>query len=173
MPAEKNQKQPETRTLKTLLEWKAPSRVFKKRNKEFFSTILTMAALIIIILALLKEWILILTVVSFVFLVFVMEKTPPEEVEHKITNRGIITGEKEYRWKKLKRFWFEEKNEKKILCVETITFPRILMMLLGQREESELRNVLASYLPEEIPPKPAMDRIVQWLAEKISLEEKS
>ncbi|MGB9706494.1 MAG: hypothetical protein ACPLXP_00245 [Microgenomates group bacterium] len=156
---------------KNLLEWEAPVRPFKKRSREFFSTVLTIAALIIIILAFLKEWFLILTVVAFVFLVFVVGKIPSENVSHKITNRGIITGGKEYRWGQLGRFWFEEKYGQKILYVENFGFPRVLMMLLGQTEEEKIKNILSDYLPQETPEKTWMDRAAHWLTTKISLED--
>jgi len=176
MPAEekkqeKNQNQNDSRTLKTLLEWKSLTRPFKKRSKEFFSTALAIAALIIIILAFLKEWFLILAVIAFVFLVFVTNKIPPEEVEHKITTRGIITGENEYRWEQLGRFWFEEKDGQKILYVENFGFPRVLMMLLGQIEQAKLEAILSDYLPKETPEKTWLDKASHWLTTKISLEE--
>jgi len=170
MPAEKNQKQPETRTLKTLLEWEAATRPFKKRSKEFFSTVLTIAALIVIILAFLKEWFAILAVVAFVFLVFITGKIPPENVGHKITTRGIVTGGKEYRWEQLGRFWFEEKNGQKILYVENFGFPRVLMMLLGETDKAKVKAILSDYLPEEAPEKTWIDKASQWLTTKISLE---
>jgi len=172
MPAEeKKQTRNEIRTLKTLLEWKAPTRPFKKRSKEFFSTVLTIAALVVTILVFLKEWFAILAVVAFVFLVFVTNKIPPEEVEHKITTRGIVTGENEYRWEQLGRFWFEEKYGQKILCVENFTFPRLLMMLIDQVDEKKLKETLLSYLPQENPPQAWVDKASQWLTTKISLEE--
>jgi len=172
MPAEeKKQKQPETSTLKTLLEWKSFSRPFKKRSKEFFSTVLTITALIVIILAFLKEWFLILAVIAFVFLVFITNKIPPEEGEHKITTRGIITGEKEYRWEQLGRFWFEEKDGQKTLYVENFGFPRVLMILLGETDKARVKEILSNYLPEEVPEKTWMDKASQWLTSKISLEE--
>jgi len=172
MPAEeKKQSQTESRTLKTLLEWKAPARPFKKRSKEFFSTVLTIAALIVIILVFLKEWFAILAVVAFVFLVFVTGKIPPQEAKHEVTTRGIVTGGKEFRWEQLGRFWFEKKYGQKILCVENFTFPPLLMMLLGQTDEEKLKKILLDYLPQETPPQTWMDKASQWLTTKISLED--
>jgi Ca2+/Na+ antiporter len=171
MPAEdKKQTQTESRTLKTLLEWKAPARPFKRKSKEFFSTVLTIAALIVIILAFLKEWFAILAVIAFVFLVFVTGKTPPEEVEHKITTRGIVTGGTEFRWEQLGRFWFEEKDGQKILCVENFTFPHVLIMLINEADEKKLKEILLNYLPQENPSQTWIDKASHWLTTKISLE---
>jgi len=171
MPAEeKKQTQTDSRTLKTLLKWETPARPFKQRNKEFFSTILTITALIVIILVFLKEWFAILAVVAFVFLVFVTGKIPPEKVEHKITTRGIVTGGKEFRWEQLGRFWFEERYGQKILFVENFTFPRVLMMIINQADEEKLKKILLDYLPQEAPPKTWLDKASHWLTTKISLE---
>lgn len=168
MPAEENAKN--NRTLKTLLEWEAPIRPFKKRSKEFFSTVLTLASLLIVISAFLKEWFLILVIIALVFLVFVLGKIPPESVSHKITTRGIITGGKEYLWEQLRRFWLEKIDNQNVLYVEHFGFPRVLMMLLGEKEEKEIRKILSSYLLEEKPEKTWVDRAARWLSQKISLE---
>jgi len=124
----------------------------------------------VIILVFLKEWFAILAVIAFVFLVFVTGKIPPDEVEHKITTRGIITGGKEFHWEQLGRFWFEEKYGQKILCVENFTFPRVLIMLVSQPDEKKLKDILSDYLSQETPPKTWMDKASQWLTTKISLE---
>jgi len=167
---EKKQIKTDSRTLKTLLKWEAPARPFKQRSKEFFSTVLTIAALIVIILVFLKEWFAILAVAAFVFLVFVTGKIPPEKVEHKITTRGIVIGGKEFRWEQLGRFWFEEKYGQKILFVENFTFPRVLMMLIGPVDEKKLKKILLDYLSQETPPKTWLDKVSHWLTTKISLE---
>lgn len=171
MPAQK--KQPEGQLSgkpKIILEWKAPIRPFKPRSKEFFSTILALAFLIIVILIFLKEWFLIFTIISLIFLVIVSTKIPPETVTHRLTSRGIETGNKEYRWEQLGRFWFEESWGEKILCVENFGTPRVLMMLLGEIEEKKLKEIISSYLPQETPPKTWLDKASEWLSQKISLE---
>lgn len=188
MPAEKNQIQPEISTLKNkkeevqlvkpeplrnLLEWRAPVRPFKKRGKEFFSTVLTIVFLISVILLFLKEWLLIAVIIALTFVVYVMGTIPPEEVEHKITNRGIVTGGKNYRWEQLGRFWFEEKWGQKILYVENFGFPRALMMLLGQKTENEVKKILSEYLLQEQPEKNWLDKASSWLSQKIPLEEET
>jgi len=172
MPAEKNQKQPESRTLKTLLEWEAPVRPFKKKDKEYFTTILAIVFLLAVILIFLKEWLLIAVIIALTFVVYVMGTIPPENVRHKITTRGIFTGSKNYQWEQLRRFWFGEKYGQKILYVENFGFPRVLMMLLGQTDKAKVKAVLSDYLPEETPEKTWMDKAAQWLTTKISLEEK-
>lgn len=168
MPAQEENK---IRTLKTLLEWKAPSRVFKKRDKEYFTTIASIAVLLAIILIFFKEWLLIMVIVALVFVSYVMATVPPEEVEHKITNQGVTTGGKSYKWEDLARFWLGEKHNQKILFVETqIKFPRRLILLLGVTNEAEVKKTLSEYLPYEEPEKTWMDKAGDWLTKNIPLE---
>ncbi|MFH1289766.1 MAG: hypothetical protein ABIH88_03565, partial [Patescibacteria group bacterium] len=60
------------KTLKTLLSWKAPSRVFKRRDKDYFTTLGSIVFLVIIILFFLKEWFLILAIIAFAFVTYVL-----------------------------------------------------------------------------------------------------
>jgi len=165
------EKKPEIRTLKTLLIWKAPSRVFKKRGKEYFTTIASIAILIAIILLFFKEWLLIMVIVAMVFVTYVMATVPPETIEHQITTLGIKTGGKNYDWEDLRSFWLGEKHQQKILFVETrIRFPKRLILLLGETNEAEVKKTLSDYLSYEEPEKTWMDKAGDWLTKNIPLE---
>ena len=159
------------RTLTTLLEWQAPSRVFKKRDKEYYTTIAAIVFLLAVILLFLKEWLLIATMIALTFVVYVMGTIPPENVSHKITNRGITTGDKNYDWESLNRFWLEEKWGQHILYIETkMRFPRVLILLLGEQDKTKAVQILIDYLPEEKPEKTWMDNASSWLTKKFPLE---
>lgn len=159
--------------LKVLLEWKAPIRPFKKRNREYFTTIGAIAFLLIVILLLLQEWVLIAVIIALMFVSYIMGTVQPEETEHKITNRGIKTGGRDYRWGELGRFWFEKKWDQEILQVETlIPFPRRLSLLLGQVKEEEVKKVLSEYLLLEEPEKVWADRASDWISRRVPLETK-
>lgn len=171
MPAEKDQKQTGPRTLKTLLEWEAPVRLFKKRGREYFTTVGAIAFLLAVILIFFKEWLLIAVIIALSFMVFILGTIQPGKVKHKITTQGIITGGRTYRWQELEKFWFDERLGQKILYVETrLPFPRRLMMLLGEASQKELRQLLGDYLLFEKPEKAWMDKASDWLSDKIPLE---
>ena len=178
MPAQKIEnnnktegKTPEIRTLKTLLVWKAPSRVFKKHDREYFTTIASIAILIAIILLFFKEWLLIMVIVAMIFVTYVMATVPPEIVEHKITSLGIVTGSKNYNWEDLKSFWLGEKHSQKILYIDTqIRFPKRLILLLGETNVTEVKKTLSDHLSYEEPEKTWMDKAGDWLTKNIPLE---
>jgi len=156
--------------LKTLVEWKAPVRPFKKRDREYFTTIGAIVFLLAVILFFLKEWILIAVIIALVFVSYILATVQPEEVEHKITNRGIITGGKTYRWEELFRFWFTEKWGQKILNISTVVrFPGRLTLLLGEANQEQVKKILSDYLPFEEPEKTWADNASSWLSRQVPL----
>ena len=157
--------------LKVLLEWQAAVRPFKKRTREFYTTIGAIASLLIIILLFIQEWLLIVVIIAFAFVSYVLGTVRPGQAKHEITNRGIITGESKFTWPELNRFWFSQKFGQKILHVETnIRFPRQLMLLLNETSQEKVKKLLEDYLLFEEPEKTWMDNASRWLSEKVPLE---
>ena len=113
--------------LKTLLKWQAPMRPFKKRDKDYYSTIAAIVFLLAVILLFLKEWLLIAVMVALTFVTYVLATVKPENVTHEITTRGVVTGGKAYNWEELERFWFSKKWNDTILHISTtMKFPGTL-----------------------------------------------
>lgn len=157
--------------LKTLLSWKAPSRPFKKRDKEFWTTVLMIVFLVSVILLFLKEWFLIATIMAMIFVYYVLSTVPPEEIEYQLTNRGIRFIKTEYPWESLYRFWISEKWGQKVLQVEGRTgLTGRLMLMLGNQDELKVKEIMGKYLLYEEAPPTFFDKASEWLAEKISLE---
>lgn len=159
------------RSLKILFAWSSASRPFKRRGREFFSTAGTIALLFIIILVFFKEWLLIVVIIAMAFVAYVLSTVPPEQIDHQITTRGLLTGGKNYLWTELISFWFEKKWGQPILFVETgWRFPRRLMILVEASDKAKIKNLLADYLPSEKPEKFWLDKAGQWLTKKFPLE---
>lgn len=157
--------------LKTLIAWQAPVRPFKKRDKEFFTTVAAIAFLVCVILLFIKEWLGIAVVVSLVFVGYVLATVEPEKTEHEITTRGIKTGEKLYKWEELRRFWFSNKWGQQILNVDTkLRFPSQLILLLADQSQDKIKELIGKYLQFEEPEITFMDRSAKWLSDKIPLE---
>ncbi|HKZ35716.1 MAG TPA: hypothetical protein VJ242_03305 [Patescibacteria group bacterium] len=159
--------------LKTILSWQAPVRPFKKRDKEFFTTVAAIAFLVCVILLFIKEWLGIAVVASLVFVGYVLATVEPEKTEHEITTRGVKTGEKLYKWEELSRFWFTDKWGQQILNIDTrLRFPSRLIMLLADQSQDKIKEILGKYLQLEEPEVTFMDRSAKWLSDKIPLEKK-
>lgn len=163
------QDQPEQKQ-ELLVVWNSPSRLFKKRTKEFFVNVGVIVFLLLIILVFAKEFVLVLAVVSIVFLIYVLSTVPPEDVTHRITNLGIESAGHYYRWEQLAEFWFEEKWGQELLMIRPLFGP-LIIILLGQKTEEEIRQALASHIVfRENPQKSWVDNASSWLSEKIPLE---
>ncbi|MEA3355312.1 MAG: hypothetical protein U9Q63_02395 [Patescibacteria group bacterium] len=157
--------------LKSLLKWKAAVRPFKKRDKDYYTTIAAIVFLLAVILLFLKEWLLIAVLVALMFVAYVLATVEPEKTEHEITTRGIVTGAKNYPWEDLKAFWFSKKWKDTILNIDTdLKFPRRLMMLTGKQTQNQIKDILSKYVQFEIPEETFMDKSAKWLQEKVPLE---
>lgn len=159
------------REIKTLFAWKAPVRVFKSRNREFWTTVLSIAFLLAVILLFIKEWLLIAVIIALIFVYYVLSSVPPEEIEHQITNRGIRFAGKGYLWEEISQYWISEKWGQKIINFETqFRFPGRLELIFKIEDEGKIREILKKYLPEEVPPPSFLDRASSWLSKKVPLE---
>lgn len=155
------------------LAWKSPSRLFKKRDKEFFRNIAAILFLLLVILFFAREIALIFAVVAVAFLVYVFSTVPPEEIEHSITNKGIVTGGREYKWETLKIFWFEQQWGQWMVVIVP-EFGSRLIILLGDIEKERIKDILIKFLRfEEEPQKTLVDNAGAWLSHKIPLEKES
>ena len=159
--------------LQTLLSWEAPERVFKKRNKEFWTTILSVALLISIILFFAKEYFLIAAIFALIFLFYVLSTNPPQMMKYKITNQGVFWGKAKYEWESLWRFWFQEREEQTILNIDTrLAFPKRLILLLGNQNKKEIRQILEDFIPYEKVGPDFIEKSTRWLAKTFPLESK-
>lgn len=163
--------------LKTLLVWRSAERPFKVRSRDFWTTVLAIVILLGIILVFLKEFLLITVIIAFVFVFYVYATVDPQEVEHQITTRGIVSGGRSYNWEELGFFWFTEKWGEKILNIQrTGGWGGKLMMLLGVKmggmTEDKARSVLKDYLAEQTPEPTYLDKMAEWMGRKFPLEER-
>lgn len=158
-----------------LLKWTSPSRPFKKRDRDFFTTIGAMAFLIIVILFFMKEWLLIGAILALIFVVYSLNTVPPENIEHTITAKGIISAGHTYEWVSLSEFWFSQKYGHHLLLIQTkLRFPPRLILLTNGESREEIQKILSPHLLyKENPDKNWMDNAADWLQKKVPLEKSS
>ncbi len=156
-----------------LVEWNAPARPFRKRNRQFFSTIIIIAILVSLILFFAGQVLPVAVVISVVFLVYVTAVVPPQNLHYKLTNYGIYVEKEAFSWLGMGRFWFDEKAGQKVLEIELHGFPGRLTFVLidGQTPRSEdLERVLSEVLIKEKPSLSSYEKVAGWLKDKIPLE---
>ena len=152
------------------ISWESPSRLFKKRSKEYFTNVGAIVFLLSIIFVFAGEYLLIAAGLSIVFLVYVLSTVPPENINHKITNLGIDSAGHFYRWEELNDFWFEEQWGQVMMVLRTLVGSRIII-LLGDQPKDTIRTLVAKQIPfREQPEKTWVDNAASWLTNKIHLE---
>jgi hypothetical protein len=159
-----------SKELKVLYAWKAPIRPFKKRDREFWTTVLAIVVLVGLILLFVKEWLLIAAIVSLTFVYYVFSTVEPEEDEYKITNRGLVYSGQSYPWEAISQFWLSDKYGQRVVNFEVRGFPSRITILVGQGEEQKIKELLLKYLIEEEVAPNFLDKAADWLQKKVPLE---
>jgi len=166
-PIANRRRQPE----EELYTWKAPTRLFKKRNREFYSTVAAFVLLLSVVLLFAKEFLLIGVIMAFGFVVYVLSSVEPEDTEHRLTTYGVRMGDKLYYWDDLARFWWEGKWKEQVLTIEHPSeYPGKIILLLGKGKKETIDKILNEYLVEEKPEDTFVDKASQWLQDKVPLE---
>ena len=151
------------------LTWEAANRPFKKRDKEFYTTIGVITFLVSLILFFAGQFLPIAVVIATAFLAYVLASVPPEKQTNSITNYGIRLDDKLYFWTEMGRFWFSTKFKQPLLHIEISRFPGQLTILLGKHSQEELKQILMNFLIMEKPPNTYFDQAANWLQKKIPL----
>lgn len=155
-----------------LLSWKSPSHPYVKRSKVFYQTLAAFTLLLCIIAIFFSEYLLILVIISLAFVTYAISALPPVEVEHKVTPLGFENIGRMYKWMELATFWFEEKYGKKVLVVQTrLPFPPQIRAVIVPEAEEQVKNIMSRYLLySKTPHKTWLDKVSEWLMDKIPLE---
>jgi hypothetical protein len=160
-----------TNELKVLYTWKAPTRPFKKRDKEFWTTVIAIVFLVGLILFFVKEWFLIAAIISLTFVYYVLSTVPPEDIECALTNKGVRYAGQLHAWELFYRFWFSNRYGQRMVNLDMRTgLVGRLSLMVGSGEEKQIRETLAKYLVEETPKPTFMDNASDWLQKKVPLE---
>lgn len=150
-----------------LFTWVAPARPFKKRNREFYITTIAIAAVVGFVLFLAEGALPVILIASLVFLFYVMSTVPPDNIEYKITSRGIRFGDKRTDWDKMGRFWFSRRFDNELLIVELFVLPGRLEMVVNTSDKESIQKEISHYLShEEIPPS-FFDKAALWFSKKL------
>lgn len=152
---------------KDLLNWSAPARPFKRMNREFWITIIAMAAIVGLVLFFAEGFMPVILIISIIFLVYVLTTVEPENISYTVTNRGIKIGEKTFEWENLIRFWFSKRFDSPLLIVQKYGIPDRLEFVISRDDKENLKTTLLKYIPEENVPPSSLDKAASWFSKKI------
>ncbi len=150
-----------------LITWTAPARPFKKYGRKFYVTIFSIVGIISIILFIAEGAMPVILLISLIFLFYVLSTVPPENIENKITNKGIKISETLVEWQNIKRFCFSEKSGVEVLVLDTFSFPGRLEIVIDSGLKENMKKEISAYVPyEEIKPS-SMDKVADWVIKKL------
>ncbi len=151
-----------------IFSWRAPARPFKRRDREFWITVLAMVVIGGLIIFVVEGYMPVILIIAVVFLFYILNTVEPEELQYTVTNKGIKIGDKKNRWADMGgRFWFTNKFENKVLIIETYDFPYRLEIMVLNNEIEKLRKTLKQYLIEEEIPASKLDKASDWFSNKL------
>jgi len=150
-----------------LVVWKAPSRPFMKRDRQFYVTTFAIAGILALVLFVAEGIMPVLLIVSLVFLYYVLSTVQPEEVEYKITTKGIKIAGKLTNWQTMTRFWFSKKFDREMLAVETIQIPGRIELIIKPEIKDEIKKEVSAYIPFEEATPSGIDKMTDWVAGKL------
>lgn len=156
---------------KLIIEWSSPARPYKLRSREFYTTILSIAFLLGVILLLLKEFLLIGVIMAFAFLSYVLATYKPDDVTHQLTTNGIRTDGKLYEWEKLENFWIKKQWDQEVIICHTVTaIPGVILMVVDHKKRDSILKEIGDKIPLIKPTDSFVDKASKWLSSKIPLE---
>lgn len=155
-----------------LVVWTAPSRPYRKKDRSFFTTAITIAILFSLLAIMFKMPLAVGPIVALVVLVYALNYVPPEDVENKISAQGVTSGGNFYHWRDLSSFWLNGKDQNRLLYIKTrFRFPGVLILVLGNASEEQVKKTIARFLPfEEIAPRGIIDNLSEGLQKHFPLE---
>ncbi len=132
-----------------LFEWSSPDRYQLKFSNKNFLMIVALSLVLILLLAILKHYLMMGSVIAVLFLLYVSGTTKPITISNKITARGIESYDKLFEWYMLDSFYFckKETSEYYSLIVETkLNIPRVLFLISSQEDKDALFVLLQDKL---------------------------
>ncbi len=152
---------------KDLVTWMAPSRPFKRRDRQFYVTTFAIAGIVSLVLFLAEGIMPVLLIISLVFLYYVLSTVEPENIEYKITSKGVKVAGKLTPWGLFDRFWFGKRFDSDLLILETLTLPGRVEMVIKPDVKDSLKKEISAFISyKEVPPS-GLDKLTGWFVGKL------
>ena len=152
---------------KVLVSWKAPARPFKRRDREYYVTLIAIVVIVGLVLFLVEGAMPVILLAALLFFFYILNTVEPETIEYQITNRGIKVADKASGWELLKRFWFSRRFDSTLLIFETVFIPGRLEIVVNKEDKDKIKKALLEYLNEEEAPPSFLDKAANWFTKKL------
>jgi hypothetical protein len=158
---------------KVLVSWVAKSRPFQKNPGQSRQVIFVLGGLISMVLVFAGEWMLLAVLAAGAFYYFATSKIAPEDMEYKITNKGIVAFGRTFMWWEFARWWWTEKWDTQLIGLDLQSGVMGRMYIpIEEKRKDEIEKSLNEFLLFEKPTDTTIDKFSKWVAEKFPLENK-
>ena len=152
---------------KELFSWSAPARPFKKRDREYYVTVVAIASIVGLILFIAEGIMPVILLVSLIFLFYIINTVEPENISYKITTKGIKFAETLNGWSILKSYCFSRRLDNDLLILQTTSLTGRLEMVINTADKENIKEILKKYLPEEEVEPTFLDKTTNWIGKKL------
>jgi len=152
---------------KLLFSWTAPARPFKRRDMDFWKTIIIITIIVGLILFFAEGFMPVILIISVIFLYYILSTVEPESIDYKITTKGLKMADKLNPWDNLGRFWFTKRFNDQLVVFEAYTFGGRLEVVIKPDDKEKIKSVLSKYLLHEEAPLSTIDKATNWFTKKL------
>ena len=152
---------------KLLFSWTAPSRPFKRRDRDFWVTVIIITIIIGLVLFFAEGFMPVILIISVIFLYYILNTVEPENIDYKITTKGLKMADKLNPWDNLGRFWFTKRFNDQILVFEAFTLGGRLEVVFKPTDKEKIKSILSKYLLHEEAPPSIIDKATNWFTKKL------
>lgn len=152
---------------KEVVAWVAPSRPFKKKDREFWMTLVGIAAIAGLVLFLVEGVMPVLLIVSLIFFLYVTSTVEPDSIRFSVTTKGVRIVDRLTEWSGIMRFWFEPRLDSELVVCQINSFPGRLELVIDRNAKEKIRKALSQYVSEEDYKPTGIEKVIGWFTNKI------
>lgn len=137
---------------RVLHTWESDDRFTYSFNGQQKNTYAFLVLLVCLYFIWIGQLLITVTIGSVFFLLYVLYTVPASRVTHSIEVAGIRTTNQLFLWEDMVNFWFADRENRIILCVDTrLNFPSRLIIIVDSFNEAvAIANVLIEKLPYRV-----------------------
>lgn len=115
-----NQRYDAAAPIQTVYKWKAPERIFNPKGRQWYISVAFIVIIIVAYSALTANYLLILTLIMLLILLYALNTFPPKILTHEITNKGLKIFDKIFVWNKIDGFWVSRRAEQYVINIDLV-----------------------------------------------------
>ena len=150
-----------------LFSWTAFERPFKRRSRDFYITIISIATLFGLVLFIIEGIMPVLLIMAAFFLFYVLSTVEPSNIEYQVTNLGIRLAGELIEWETMGRFWFAKRLGSEVLVVEVSNFAGRLELVIDQGNKMIIKREVSKYITHEKVAPSMVDKAANWAGKKL------